>query len=1252
GSTRTEAQLAVLSVLGEGVSDYYAGYESVLGEKFDAIKAYHLDPEAYLLLPAGLLFKTNALLAELEAGTFAGASAAAAYTAAIASDCESYYALDVKGTDFYDELYAQDGYVFGLDFFTLGRPEIWGDAAPAVPFKDVDLSGVTIADGMTETTTTYSNNADLKKALDTFKADHLKFTEQFITERDNASLNFGHYIGSSTTYALAGAVYEPATGSIRFRKDVQGANGIQPYNFPEIVSDNVSFQLIMAPNEGLSNAFFFFYNIRPTIDESYNITGLSNGFTKTSHTKHAPIPRSGDAQMLTFTLENAVTNKADVTYSIRLWNELLSETKGSCTAIDNNTYIGWSQSTTMNLYAFRVYNAELTPEEIKQNHFADVAKYFRLNLMGMDVEDSDQMTALYDAVANISLTSSTRAEAQLAVLSVLAEEAKAELGAAYADLKAEYTAPEEAALVALAAKYLLPIDVLEDVLTSARDMSAAYDALTEDAILGEGSSEAAALFFREQADLAYYYYSYAHLDPENETWTDYLDVLAENRLDAEAMMALPHADRLAIVSLGLTEQEALDAEVDKVMEKYVAYAAEKANKYTVDDYNALYVRDGLFFAADFFGTNALWGADGADVADKGSLIDYAWLTEGKAAMEITSAATVADGKLVMDANHLKVAPAGSMTAADYNMTVEHVLDVKALSSNSKPFSFRDIYLNAWSNDGLAEATKEAGAAYAFSGFNSDFGPSTWNYINSHNQGAIAGFTRPILTLNSAITYTFRKGASTLSYVMNFADYLDLSQAEVEALRAEVLAEEREPVVSIHSAGADTVAYPVPDAPLYLDFENCVLGWRVYLPNGNERQWVDEDFNLYFVGKSTAEKKEILDAITSADEYKLYATEEEAKAAIAAHAEAHPEDENNGKYATDRFYAIALDETPYGVHPELLRGAGWTDTIGGTATFTGDVYAIRYYSRALTKAETLQNHFADLAKYFRLDIGNYLAMSDDEKLALHEAMAACQLTDSRESVLDAYYAGCAAQYANLAVTDDADVNAALAAFAAAVGLDASRLVTLSAGEAFVGKILALADPAYATSRDIVNYRLDKEILDFYGATAFAGISVRVDNGTLPTEAGVRALYSIDEATLREMIRKYGVDSKLSFGAKITVNGVAAATLTFTATLAEDGSLSYEGTNSAGGTAAVKKVNGKLAFSYTVTYGDGDLTEENLNAEYSFVRFVTIAGEDVVVDHGSAIFGATVSAAEAYGYFAEAYAEDAVVAKVTAALTPAE
>ncbi|MBQ2719515.1 MAG: hypothetical protein IJF73_05555, partial [Clostridia bacterium] len=166
--------------------------------------------------------------------------------------------------------------------------------------------------------------------------------------------------------------------------------------------------------------------------------------------------------------------------------------------------------------------------------------------------------------------------------------------------------------------------------------------------------------------------------------------------------------------------------------------------FTEDDYNDLYVQDGLFFAADFFETK-----EGA------ALSDYIWKKTGSPSLSATNG-TVADGKLSIAAGVLTIKPAGSMAATDYNLTIEHVLDVQSLSSNSKTFFLRGGYLNAWNTNGLAAATEDKGATFAFSSYSSSAtSPSSWSNGNSWAQFTYSGFTRNFVP--NGTTFAFRKG---------------------------------------------------------------------------------------------------------------------------------------------------------------------------------------------------------------------------------------------------------------------------------------------------------------------------------------------------------------------------------------------------------------------------------------------------------------------------------------------------------------
>lgn len=83
-------------------------------------------------------------------------------------------------------------------------------------------------------------------------------------------------------------------------------------------------------------------------------------------------------------------------------------------------------------------------------------------------------------------------------------------------------------------------------------------------------------------------------------------------------------------------------------------------------------------------------------------------------------------------------------------------------------------------------------------------------------------------------------------------------------------------------------------------------------------------------------------------------------------------------------------------------------IGGNAAL--NYYAIRIYEGVLTEAEVRQNHFADLASYFRFDLTVFNALTENAKQALYAQFASTKLTDDKastkariESAIDEIYA---------------------------------------------------------------------------------------------------------------------------------------------------------------------------------------------------------------------------------------------------------
>ena len=514
------------------------------------------------------------------------------------------------------------------------------------------------------------------------------------------------------------------------------------------------------------------------------------------------------------------------------------------------------------------------------------------------------------------------------------------------------------------------------------------------------------------------------------------------------------------------------------------------------DYNALYVQDGLFFAADFF-----------EAKEGAALSDYIWKKTGSPTLSTGKTPVIADGKLSLDADVLTVKPAGSMTASDLDITVEYVMDAKQFATTSlgnEHFTVRGASLY---NGTITNATESAGMSFSFKQLRSGKSGAAWSFGNGWYEGGYASFTRMLMEWSEAKTLSLRSGADTLSFVMSLTGHSALTQEAMTALKEEVAAEERLPALAIYTGAMETpLIHAVNEIPIYWkNTSDCLLGYRIYASTnaagtsyGNHHRWVDENFQQYFDGMATADKQTAINAITPDDvyygdnnsltdeektgKYLLYTTQAAANAAIAAHTAAHPEDTYT--YAVERFYAASQDKTPSGIDPAQVWAAGWTDTIGKGNAFTGDVYAIRYYDRALTPDEMAQNRFADLAKYYKVDLTGFAGIDATLLPDVYDAVANVQIGDAgaAEAVRQAIVDGVEATYALLKVDGQASRNAFIdvaAGLMADLDLVATVVSSLRPMEPVYEAIAAIhADTAYTSAAD-----LEADVRELYAAQYF-------------------------------------------------------------------------------------------------------------------------------------------------------------------------
>ena len=133
---------------------------------------------------------------------------------------------------------------------------------------------------------------------------------------------------------------------------------------------------------------------------------------------------------------------------------------------------------------------------------------------------------------------------------------------------------------------------------------------------------------------------------------------------------------------------------------------------------------------------------------------------------------------------------------------------------------------------------------------------------------------------------------------------------------------------------------------------------------------------------------------------------------------------NGQYMT------GYNDLPY--------MSGGSDSIGNGGA--NEFFAIRIYSCTLTPEEIAQNHFADLAGYYDLDLRRYRLLSEDDRAALHQTLLTLELGTPDELATEQYAEVLNRLYYDFeSTTEAADF---FRTFAAENDLTVTELLTLS------------------------------------------------------------------------------------------------------------------------------------------------------------------------------------------------------------------
>ena len=961
----------------------------------------------------------------------------------------------------------------------------------------------------------------------------------------------------------------------------------------------------------------------------------------------------------------------------------------SCSGLDK-------QSIKRDVYAYRSYARNLSDAELVQNHFVDIAKFYKLNITGLEKLDDAAKATVYASVADLRIGETTREVAQLAVTSVLHNENLKR----YEPLKGENV--DVNAFIDFAAEYYIDMDLLTAILTSDRDMSALYAT----ALVGS-RAEMQALVEEAYHD-AYYFLSY-QLKGEDK-WNAWLNSVAaaDAVADIEDLMRLPWTARLGITAVDAADADAIEAYITDTLAKY-----EDLSTY---DYNQLYIRDALIFAFDVMKTNSYWkeaigalptlpneltayeydmNADGkidpetevfdfsnpAERFDTGKYVikktriarsngakaDYLYLETVKLPSGTSRQNTIKRFDTAEEAQayiNEQTKAGGKLVTEDKSYTYEYtVLNpylVTYASFNSASVtghSGYQIYTDrSYTDIATAEAahvdTKARDYQVVPNAYNYAYYAAVDNYFNEMNKW-LQSYIWSSAELSSELKFST---ANPLSNGNGFSQIRDFEQAHA---CFETPVDGRGYLTQIFSHATDNgLTFNQPTdakykgdnvtAQLVTRTGNSITSKEAPILFYNARAIVEvEDGAFTFTGFNGSSAFKL--ATGSVTGSKPISTSD----VVSLTYEMNGALTKNESDALDTFTVRNLTETVYEATGLYASGAansmnttnqvGYSNAMGGA-----EIYAVRYYTRSLSNAEVLQNHFADLAKWYRLDVTDYLAASPEMKAAVHTALAAFELgEDERSAVVSAMNK----------VLYDADYTAAesvlsaeMIAIAKKLGLNVSALMAAKEEVRAYAEALVLADfkADQPMERSVIQSLIDQALV-YKAGFNFEGVQVRLQSDVYGDMPGVRAIFSVN----RTAIEAYAALGKaITFGVEIcNASGATLSTLYFTVNRAVDaeGNVTYTYTGKNGEADAIIREVGdnSLAFAYTVIFDEKAVqTAPYYEFEFGYRFFMEVDGlrnnADAIY---SPTFEGTISAAEAYRYFyANGYANDRVVQSV--------
>ena len=832
-------------------------------------------------------------------------------------------------------------------------------------------------------------------------------------------------------------------------------------------------------------------------------------------------------------------------------------------ALSDLTYFGMGASRQA-IYAIRTYEGGLSADEIAQNHFADLAKYFRLDIGFYTTLASSVKQQIHAAVADLTFDASPE-EVKAAMLTVIK-----------ANCYADYYIPDEAVT--------------------------------------------AGAFTREEADLI----------------NRYVDLAADCGTDISRLVILPKEYLLRalreldedfannIVTTDLIVSYYLTPITDTIYAEIKAAVATEPTVYTPEDYRKLYVRqDRLLVWIDFFSSTEEMNTTGPAVTGT----KPATILAANCDPSDPFSGVLRRGLLSFANNSF----AGTMRGENpgdrafgdgYFFTKGHanlmfwpfLTEGQAASRNSTDMTFEFVY-DVLPTGSLFGTNLQLDGARFGSGLQNGQFVLDYSVVENHAEPSADG------TSASGNTTLSNREAGT-----KFVSSADTAHSFTYALHK------------------DRSNHPV----IYYK-----LTW-----DAAQQTYANHDYTQQEISESEARA-------LYGENFDADFAEKIAELPMNGHIikDCAGQEPVNGKPVKLMAYRYpaSMDYTTYLDGNLAIRRTGRmypndSYLMGLGSSTDAKWYSIRQYDVVLTEAEILQNHFADVARYYGLDITLYLALDEAGRAAVHTAMRHIQVAGNADVAAEAYRAALKdTYYSTLKITAPEDADETLRArveeynrmidLCGQYGLNVSafagrseeiRLAYAYALESFETEGSYVGDILQLSLNGIVAPEATG-IEKTEGLIRFEGYSVRLSDTVNDTQyPGIRAIYTVDADVLEALAAEYG--DALSFG--VRVSGGKTATVT-----------AYENGGYREDFKTLPSQDGSVRFAVTVLFENEEFqTAERFGTACRFTPFVKLSEtEEYSFDSRTEDYDSgEVDFATLYGYafdYAE-YNADETVRKVLA------